>query len=362
LPHARFGRAGSTLLLVASGADDTARGLGLPEADEAALHGIASALHRHARGLPGPLAPLAQLLVATRHDDAFAQRCREVGTALARAEVPAHDAVAHLDAIRGVLRSGAPHAADAIDSLFRIVSASLLQGFEDHWRAQLQRRERLAMIGQLSAAVGHDIRNPLGVIESSLFILRGRIRNDAGATKHLDKIARQIAVCEQIVTDLLDMARDHPPRFATIDVMEAMRGAVEEAELPDVYRVSIDVEDGLAFQADPGLLRRALVNLIANSVRALGPEGGSIALHGASLDADHVRITVMDDGPGFDASVLDIAFEPLVTTRETGVGLGLSLVRSIVLRHRGRALASNRPQRGARVDLDLPRRHDPADG
>jgi signal transduction histidine kinase len=64
---------------------------------------------------------------------------------------------------------------------------------------------------------------------------------------------------------------------------------------------------------------------------------------------------VLDDGPGFDASVLGIAFEPLVTTRSSGVGLGLALVRSIVLRHHGRAEASNRPDGGARVDLLLPR-------
>lgn len=345
-----------------SGADDPAHRLALGEADEAALQGIADALQRHAKALDSSLAAVGELLTWSRHDDAFAQRCREVGTTLARAEVPAHAMVVDLDAIRAALRTEAADASIAIDNLFRLLTALLLHGYEDHWRAQLQRRERLAMIGQLSAAVGHDIRNPLGVIESSLFILRGRIRGDARATKHLDKIARQIAVCEQIVTDLLDMARDHPPRVATIDVMEAMRGAVEEAELGEAYRVSIDVEDNLAFQADPGLLRRALVNLIANSVRALGPEGGTIALHGASLDADHVRLTVMDDGPGFDAAVLDIAFEPLVTTRETGVGLGLSLVRSIVLRHRGRALASNRPEGGARVDLDLPRRHEPNEG
>ena len=302
----------------------------------------------------GAFAAVGALLSAD-DDDTFDARCVEVGSALARADIPAHEIATTLDTMRAALRHDSP---EAIDLLFRHVTALLLRGCEDHWRAQLQRRDRLAMIGQLSAAVGHDIRNPLGVIESSLFILRRNARHDAKATKHLDKIARQIAACEQIVTDLLDMARDHPPRFATTDVMEAMRGAVEEAELPDVYRISIDVEEGLAFQADPGLLRRALVNLIANSVRALGPEGGAIDLRGASLDGDNIRITVMDDGPGFDSAVLDIAFEPLVTTRETGVGLGLSLVRSIVLRHRGRALATNRPEGGARVDLDLPRRHE----
>jgi signal transduction histidine kinase len=296
-------------------------------------------------------------LLAAPRDDAFIERCRELGSTLARADMPAHEVWSLLDAARSAVRAETPQAGDAVDRVFGLVGSLLLRGYDDHWRTQLQRRDRLATIGQLSAAVGHDIRNPLGVIESSLFILRRRIRHDERATKHLDKIARQIAVCEQIVTDLLDMARDHPPRFATIDVVEAMRGAVEEAELTDVYRIAIDVESGLALQADPGLLRRALVNLIANCVRALGPEGGTIELRGASLDADHVRLTVIDDGPGFDAAVLDIAFEPLVTTRETGVGLGLSLVRSVVLRHRGRAHASNRPEGGARVDLDLPRRH-----
>lgn len=333
-------------------AEEIKRRIGVTEADAEAVRAVASRTVPRVRELAtGAFAPLAEVLLATPHDDAFSQRCVELGHGFARADVPVAEIVVVLDAIAFAVRADV---GDALDRPIALVRALSLLGYEEHWRAVLQRRDRLAMIGQLSAAVGHDIRNPLGVIESSLFILR-RGPQDARAKKHLDKIARQIAVCEQIVTDLLDMARDHPPRFATIDVTEAMRGALEEAELPEAYRVAIEVEDGLQFQADPGLLRRALVNLVANSVRALGPDGGAIILRGESVDADWIRITVMDDGPGFDAAVLDLAFEPLVTTRETGVGLGLSLVRSIVVRHGGRAVASNRPEGGARVDVELPR-------
>ena len=270
--------------------------------------------------------------------DGGAEAAAELGEALVAAGVPASDFV---------------EAASTLDAPELVVA--VLRVYDEHWR----RRERLATIGQLSAAVGHDIRNPLGVIGSSLFLLRRRPDTDAKMTKHLDKIARQVSICEQIVIDLLDMARDNPPRVVTIDVGEAMRGAVEEAEPAEAYRVAIEVEDGLVLQADRGLLRRALVNLIANAVRALGPAGGTITLRGASEGPDEACLSVLDDGPGFDASVLRIAFEPLVTTRSSGVGLGLALVRSIVLRHRGRAEASNRPEGGARVDLLLPRTHGP---
>ena len=108
--------------------------------------------------------------------------------------------------------------------------------------------------------------------------------------------------------------------------------AVAAVSVPADVRVGYDVVDGLSFDGDPGLLQRALVNLVLNAVGALEGRGGSVQLSGRR-EGDRIALVVSDDGPGFDPGVLAHAFEPLVTTRSKGTGLGLALVKGVVERH-----------------------------
>ncbi len=234
------------------------------------------------------------------------------------------------------------------DAELRITAEAAQRLFDDPASA----RNRLASIGKAAGTLGHELRNPLGVIESSLYLLERRDDLDPKAARHLEKIARQARTCHRIIEDLMHLARNAPPRLESIDVSDAFALALEEAALPAVVMCRIEAPPGLRVQADSGLLQRALVNLLRNANSAMRGRG---AVQLGILEADDsLALYVRDHGPGFDAALLDNAFDPLATT--SGIGLGLALVESIMRRHDGRATAENLPDGGARVSLHFPNR------
>jgi signal transduction histidine kinase len=315
--------------------------------------------------LKGSLRAWMDLGLRGPHDEAFYERRARIGRIHVQIGLPQQYMVTAINVmrldVRKVLEDALQQdwerytaASRAIDKLFDIELAIMLQTYRIDSEERLRRRERLATIGQLAASIGHDLRNPLGVIESSLFIMRRRIGEDERAARHLEKIAKQVQTCDRIVTDLLDMARNNPPKLAPIDIEGAFQDALSAAPLPSSVTVHRSVDPECRLIADPGLLQQALVNLLNNALRAIENEG-TIELRAEPAQDDCVSLTVSDDGPGFDPAVLPMAFEPLISTREKGVGLGLALVKSVAERHGGQALAENLPGGGARVQMLLPR-------
>jgi signal transduction histidine kinase len=246
---------------------------------------------------------------------------------------------------------------DALDRLFDMELAIMLQTYQEDSDARLRRHERLATIGQIAASIGHDLRNPLGVMQSSLYILRKRVGQDERALRHIDKIDGQIRTCDDIIRNLLELARNTPPRREPIDFVKLFDECVEAASPPAHVSVQTEIGPGVVCHADPVLLRQAVVNLLTNAAQAYGDKPGRIYLSTAATNTGTV-VAVADDGPGFDADSLPRVFEPLVTTRTSGVGLGLALVKGVTERHGGTVEASNRPGGGALVRLLLPRPSD----
>ncbi|MBK8715024.1 MAG: histidine kinase [Deltaproteobacteria bacterium] len=252
-------------------------------------------------------------------------------------------------------RAGREAAIVSIDRLLDIELAIMLQTYRIDSDDELRRNERLATIGMVAASIGHDLRNPLGVIESSAYILRRLVDDDRGQ-RHLDKIVNQVRSCNRIVTALLELAKSRPPRFAPVEAKTVVNNALAMMSTLDGIEVRVEVTPGLLLHADAGLLEQAIINLVVNAAHAIGRNRGAITIQIAPHDADFNAIVVQDDGPGFDPEVLPKVFEPLVTTRASGVGLGLALVRSVAERHRGRAQAENATGGGALVRLLLPSR------
>jgi signal transduction histidine kinase len=212
-------------------------------------------------------------------------------------------------------------------------------------------RNRLATLGKAAGTLGHELRNPLGVIESSAYLLQRNPSLDEKALRHVEKVRRHAGACHRIIEDLMHLARNAPPRLESIDVSEAFALAVEEAALPPVVMCRIEAPPGLRVHADPGLLQRALVNLLRNANTAMQGEGAvrlGVLEHPSTLS-----LWIRDHGPGFEPDLLRVAFDPLATT--SGIGLGLALVDSVMRRHGGEAEAHNEPDGGARVVLHFPR-------
>jgi two-component system sensor histidine kinase HydH len=237
----------------------------------------------------------------------------------------------------------------AVGKILDLELAIMLHTYREDLLAQQARTERLATFGQLVGSIGHELRNPLGVMESSLYILRGRIPvGDERAKKHVDRIGEQLVIANTIITDLLDMIRDKP----LLPERVHLRDIVEKAAA--ALHLSVDVE-ALAqlpeVNGDPSQLRQVFVNLLSNAREAAGPQG-SVKLD-AALEANAIAIGVCDSGPGVDPSVRARLFEPLVTTRQKGIGLGLALVKRIVERHGGTVAYQPRGP-GARFVVRLP--------
>jgi len=238
----------------------------------------------------------------------------------------------------------------AVGKILDLELAIMLHTYREDLLSQQARVERLSTFGQLVGSIGHELRNPLGVIESSLFILRGRMpAGDERAGKHLGRINEQLGIANAIITDLLDMIRDKPLAAESIRVQEVVDAAAQQLRLPLDTHALAGLPEVLG---DRSQLRQVFVNLLQNAQQAGDPEG-RISLD-AESSAAFVAIGVSDQGPGVDPSVRARLFEPLVTTRQKGIGLGLALVKRIVERHGG-TVAYEPRGKGARFVVRLPR-------
>lgn len=242
---------------------------------------------------------------------------------------------------------------NALAKILDLELAIMLHTYRDDLLAQQARVERLSTFGQLVGSIGHDLRNPLGVIETSLYILRGRVGEDERARKHVDRIGEQLEVANGIITNLLDMIRNRPLAREPLGVAALIAGVLEAVKRPEAVRVSVDGLEALApVEGDPVQLRQVFVNLLENAVYAASP-AGAVTVRGRE-EPGAVAIEVDDTGPGVDPATRRRLFEPLITTKEKGVGLGLALVKRIAERHGGSVEYSDRPGGGARFTVRLP--------
>ncbi|HEX9241870.1 MAG TPA: protoglobin domain-containing protein [Anaeromyxobacter sp.] len=300
-------------------------------------------------------------------DEAYWQRRYQIGRVHVRIGLPQHYMFGAMNVIRDELTRLAwtrfhPDPAElervrsALEKILDLELAIMLTTYRDDLLAQQARAERLATFGQLVGSIGHDLRNPLGVIETSLYILRGRVGAgaDERTTKHLDRIGEQLQVANGIITNLLDMIRNRPLQREKVALGEVVAGAAASVKRPEGVRLALDGVDALpAVDGDPVQLRQVFVNLLENAVYAASP-AGEVAVRSDPRPDGSVEVHVEDTGPGVDAATLRRLFEPLITTKERGIGLGLALVKRIAERHGGSVIYSARPEGGARFTLRLP--------
>lgn len=248
---------------------------------------------------------------------------------------------------------------DSVDKLFDLELAIMLRTYQQDSEERMRRNERLATIGQIAASIGHDLRNPLSVIQSSLYILTRRVSEDSRALRHTDRIRQQVETCDNIISNLLQLARNRPPRRSLVDLAQVYERALSPLTVPSNVQVSLRSAMAAPFYADVGLLGQALTNLIDNAIKAHAGQPGTIVVSATLDDDGKVILEVADNGPGFSTTAITKFFEPLVTTRDNGTGLGLALVKGIAERHGGSVQAFNRPSGGAAVRMLLPSTEEP---
>jgi signal transduction histidine kinase len=196
-------------------------------------------------------------------------------------------------------------------------------------QAELVKRERLAMLGQLASSVGHELRNPLGVMTNAVYYLK-MIQNDAPptVTEYLGILQHQIGLAEKIVGDLLDFARLRPPQVQTVSVRQLVDDQL--ARLGPLDRIAVrreNLDDLPPVTVDPVQMGQVLLNLFTNADQAM--EGGGVLTVRGSVEQGTVVLDVADTGGGIPAGIMEKIFEPLFTTKARGIGLGLAVSKSL---------------------------------
>ncbi len=225
-------------------------------------------------------------------------------------------------------------------------------------RRQAMSAERLAAVGELAAGIAHELRNPLTSVKLLIQTVKRQIEHEA-ARKQLQVVQREIGRMETIIQDLLDFAK--PPALHRVphDLRTTVRRALNLIE-GRARQQGVVIAERLPHvpvmvNGDPEQLHQILVNLLLNGIEAM-PSGGTleIAIESDSPRDGVCRVCVSDRGTGIPQPVLDRIFEPFVTSKESGTGLGLAVSHRIAREHGGTLLATNRPDGGAMFTLELP--------
>jgi PAS domain S-box-containing protein len=247
--------------------------------------------------------------------------------------------------------------------------ASSMQKLKDAQDA-LVKKGRLEQMGQLTATIAHELRNPLGAVRTSVFLVERKLKGKGlGIEAQLQRINNGVTRCDGIITQLLDFSRTKKLDCRSADLDQWLVHLVEE----EVRRLSgcINVACYLGLENaeipfDPARLERAVVNLISNASEAMVgnsdqplpdmKEEPTITIT-TRRSGDYAEIEVADNGPGMSADVVEKVREPLFTTKSFGTGLGVPAVEQIAIQHGGALNIQSEPGMGARFILRLPLVH-----
>jgi len=238
------------------------------------------------------------------------------------------------------------------------------------YQHRLKERERMATIGETSAMVGHDLRNPLQVV----YLLGSRLGKKIGALRDggvddsdlkdleyiEEKLREQTNYMNKIVSDLQDFSKNIMVVYEDTDLEQVVVDIVGTLKIPENVEVSVRLDEGLrSVRADSNLFKRVFTNLLTNGIQAM-PEGGSLTVTGTASD-DEATIVVSDTGVGISEEDMSKLFQPLFTTKAKGTGFGLSVCKRIVEAHRGEISVESEEGVGTSFTIKIPMHPDEED-
>ena len=263
---------------------------------------------------------------------------------------------------------------EKVEEEIRQLNAELEQRVEERTRElqgaqeQLVRQEKLAVLGQLAGGVGHELRNPLSVINSAMYYLK-MVQPDAPAKiqDYHAKIEQEVRNADKIITDLLDFARVKGGQQEQFPVDKLVHSTLVRFPVPVGVELTLDLAEHLPMVfIDPRQMEQVLGNLVVNACQAMATQKSSatgvknsarlaIISDQSPVTSDQwVRISVKDTGTGITPENMQRLFEPLFTTKARGIGLGLAVSRKLTEANGGRIEAESEPGKGSTFTLWLP--------
>jgi len=221
-----------------------------------------------------------------------------------------------------------------------------------HLRAiesQIELRARLSSLGEISAGIAHELRNPMAVIAGYTKLISKKV--DSSLRPTADAISKEIAVMDRIISDFLSFAKPAELSMTDIDLKKLIENCAASvlAERDDII-LAVDIAELPVIRGDEVLLRQAFINLMQNSIEAM-PQGGSLTIKASK--GDFIDISISDTGHGISEDVKDKIFLPFFTTKEKGTGLGLAIVQKIVVSHGGN-ISVETSEKGTTFRIRLP--------
>lgn len=221
---------------------------------------------------------------------------------------------------------------------------------------QLRQADRLSALGELSAGMAHEIRNPLGSIKGAAEILKDDYGPDAPQHEFIEILLKETDRLNKIVQEFLGFARPKPPELREEDINELLESVLALTAQP-ARKAGVSVEKRLdlnlgKWNLDAGLLKQAFLNLVLNAIQAM-PEGGTLTVVSARRD-ELIEVKIVDTGMGISTDNRKKLFSPFFTTKKDGTGLGLAITYRIIQNHRGTIDVVSEPGKGATFTITIP--------
>jgi len=223
---------------------------------------------------------------------------------------------------------------------------------------ELVRKERLAALGELIATVSHEIRNPLGTIRNAVYSIGEALEKNKIdlVNRALGLAENNITRCNRIINELLDYTRKRELMLERTVIDSWLNGVLDEQEFPEEIECVRELHSGIELMIDREYMMRVIYNVITNAIQALQEEdsmGNRITVETVKA-GDWLELRFIDTGPGIPAEIREKIFEPLFSTRNFGVGLGVPIIKNIMEEHQGEVKFQSEADKGTVVTLTLP--------
>lgn len=234
---------------------------------------------------------------------------------------------------------------NAIMNSFREMEVSLKKLFEtekelSEANARIK-NERLTAIGELSASMAHDMKNPLGIIRTGMDIIKRNAGFNSEVDAVIQRMDRAVSRMSHQVEDVLNYVRRTPLLIKPVSVKSMITSAIQSLEIPKEIQIFIEGQD-ITIDCDEKKMEVLFINLILNSIQAIDQDKGKITIR-VKQSNNKATVEIEDSGPGIEEKIIPDIFKPLVTTKQKGTGLGLASCKNIVEQHNGSISFQNNP-------------------